>query len=245
MKSKLNIPTIAYFSMEIALDPAIPTYSGGLGMLAGDTLRSAADIGAPLIAVTLVYREGYFRQRLDSFGSQSEEPQHWDPERVVQPVDGRVTIEIEKRPVVVRAWKYTVQGITGDSIPVYLLDTNLPENAPEDRCLDQLPLRRRPALPPMSGSRPRTGRHEDPEQGRLHQHSGLSHERGPLIAAGTRPARTPARPKLCRTREDSRHRQRSPPLHLYDPHARSSRTRRISPPARRTGARRGAHEITR
>ena len=135
MKSRLNLPTIAYFSMEIALDPAIPTYSGGLGMLAGDTLRSAADIGAPLIAVTLVYREGYFRQHLDSFGSQSEEPQHWDPEHVVQPVDGRITIEIEHRPVVVRAWKYTVQGISGDSVPVYLLDTNLPENAPEDRAL--------------------------------------------------------------------------------------------------------------
>jgi glycogen phosphorylase len=135
MKSKLTLPTVAYFSMEIALDPAIPTYSGGLGVLAGDTLRSAADIGAPLIAVTLVYREGYFRQRLDSAGNQSEEPQRWDPERVLAPVDGRVTIEIERRPVVVRAWKYTVQGVTGETVPVYLLDTNLPENAPEDRAL--------------------------------------------------------------------------------------------------------------
>jgi starch phosphorylase len=121
--------------MEIALDPAIPTYSGGLGVLAGDTLRSAADIGAPLIAVTLVYREGYFRQRLDSAGNQSEEPQRWDPEHVLAPVEGRVTIEIERRPVVVRAWKYTVQGVTGETVPVYLLDTNVPENAPEDRAL--------------------------------------------------------------------------------------------------------------
>ena len=135
MKSKLTLPTVAYFSMEIALDPAIPTYSGGLGVLAGDTLRSAADIGAPLIAVTLVYREGYFRQRLDSAGNQSEEPQRWDPERVLAPVEGRVTIEIERRPVVVRAWKYTVQGVTGETVPVYLLDTNVPENAPEDRAL--------------------------------------------------------------------------------------------------------------
>ncbi|HEX3320762.1 MAG TPA: alpha-glucan family phosphorylase [Terriglobales bacterium] len=135
MKSKLTLPTVAYFSMEIALDPAIPTYSGGLGVLAGDTLRSAADIGAPLIAVTLVYREGYFRQRLDSAGNQSEEPQRWDPEHVLAPVEGRVTIEIERRPVVVRAWKYTVQGVTGETVPVYLLDTNVPENAPEDRAL--------------------------------------------------------------------------------------------------------------
>jgi len=135
MKSKLTLPTVAYFSMEIALDPAIPTYSGGLGVLAGDTLRSAADIGAPLIAVTLVYREGYFRQRLDSAGNQSEEPQRWDPEHVLAPVEGRVTIEIERRPVVVRAWKYTVQGVTGETVPVYLLDTNVPENAPADRAL--------------------------------------------------------------------------------------------------------------
>ena len=135
MKTTFNLPTVAYFSMEIALDPAIPTYSGGLGMLAGDTLRSAADIGAPLIAVTLVYREGYFRQRLDAAGNQSEEPQRWEPERVLAPVEGRITIEIERRPVVVRAWKYTVQGITGETVPVYLLDTNVPENAPEDRAL--------------------------------------------------------------------------------------------------------------
>jgi len=62
MKSRPTLPTVAYFSMEIALDPNLPTYSGGLGVLAGDTLRSAADLATPLIAVTLVYRQGYFRQ---------------------------------------------------------------------------------------------------------------------------------------------------------------------------------------
>ena len=65
---------IAYFSMEIALDPSIPTYSGGLGILAGDTLRSAADAELPMVAVTLVYRKGYFRQHLDERGNQTEEP---------------------------------------------------------------------------------------------------------------------------------------------------------------------------
>jgi len=121
--------------MEIALDPNMPTYSGGLGMLAGDTLRSAADLGAPVAAVTLVYRKGYFRQHLDPAGNQSEEPQQWDPERTLTEVAGRVSIEIEQRQVWIRAWQYDVQGIDGDIVPVYLLDTNLPENSEWDRHL--------------------------------------------------------------------------------------------------------------
>lgn len=64
---------IAYFSMEIALDTKVPTYSGGLGVLAGDTIRSAADLKLPLVAVTLLYRKGYFNQRLDASGWQREE----------------------------------------------------------------------------------------------------------------------------------------------------------------------------
>jgi glycogen phosphorylase len=121
--------------MEIALDANMPTYSGGLGMLAGDTLRSAADLGAPLVAVTLVYRNGYFRQHLDPSGNQSEQPQQWEPERALKAVEGRVSIEIEQRQVWIRAWQYDVQGIDGDVVAVYLLDTNLPENAEWDRHL--------------------------------------------------------------------------------------------------------------
>jgi starch phosphorylase len=135
MKPRTKSPTIAYFSMEIALDPNMPTYSGGLGMLAGDTLRSAADLGAPLVAVTLVYRNGYFRQHLDPSGNQSEQPQQWDPERTLKAVEGRVSIEIEQRQVWIRAWQYDVQGIDGDTVAVYLLDTNVPENAEWDRHL--------------------------------------------------------------------------------------------------------------
>src|ERR1700732_4082939 len=78
---------IAYFSMEIALDPSIPTYGGGLGILAGDMLRSAADLELPMVAVTLAYRKGYFRQRLDAEGNQTEEPDPWDPQTVLQPVE--------------------------------------------------------------------------------------------------------------------------------------------------------------
>src|SRR5258707_14240681 len=78
---------IAYFSMEIALDPAIPSYGGGLGVLAGDMLRSAADLELPIVAVTLAHRKGYFRQRLDAEGNQTEEPDPWDPSTVLQPVE--------------------------------------------------------------------------------------------------------------------------------------------------------------
>lgn len=121
--------------MEIALEPDIPTYSGGLGILAGDTLRSAADLGVPLAAVTLAYRKGYFRQVLDPAGNQFEQPQEWAPEHQLSEVKPRVTVEIEGRQVVVRAWKYTVTGVTGEIVPVYLLDTDLPENAEQDRSL--------------------------------------------------------------------------------------------------------------
>ena len=132
-------PRVAYFSMEIALAPALPTYSGGLGVLAGDTLRSAADLGVPMVAVTLVYRKGYFRQHLDKNGNQTEEPSAWSPEEQLEPVAGTVSVSIEGRPVLVRAWRYWVQGVGGHHVPVYLLDTDVPQNSPWDRTItDQL-----------------------------------------------------------------------------------------------------------
>ena len=134
MKKTIS-PRVAYFSMEIALEPDIPTYSGGLGILAGDTLRSAADLGVPLVAVTLAYRKGYFRQILDSAGNQFEQPQEWDPETQITEVKQRVAVEIEGRQVFIRAWKYTITGITGEIVPVYLLDTDVPENTEYDRTL--------------------------------------------------------------------------------------------------------------
>src|SRR5215467_12343742 len=96
-------PRVAYFSMEIALEPDIPTYSGGLGILAGDTLRSAADLGTPLVAITLAYRKGYFRQILDPAGNQFEQPQDWLPENQLSGAGPRVSVEIEGRQVWVRA----------------------------------------------------------------------------------------------------------------------------------------------
>src|SRR6201996_5068537 len=84
--------TVAYFSMEIALSPALPTYSGGLGMLAGDTLRSAADTAAPMVAISLVHRRGYFRQALSSAGLQTEADVPWSPETTLPFAGNCVTI---------------------------------------------------------------------------------------------------------------------------------------------------------
>ena len=127
--------TVAYFSMEICLEQAIPTYSGGLGVLAGDTLRSAADLGVPEVAVTLLHRKGYFEQHLDAEGQQTESPVSWSPEDELELMDGRSTVLIEGRTVHVAAWKYAVKGVRGHEVPVYLLDTNLPENGDFDRTL--------------------------------------------------------------------------------------------------------------
>jgi len=126
---------VAYFSMEIAINPAMPTYSGGLGVLAGDTLRSAADLGVPLVAFTLLHRKGYFQQHLDPVGNQSEEVQLWDPANFCSEEAARVNVSIEGRTVAVRAWRYDLQGRFGHIVPIYLLDTDLEENSGWDRGL--------------------------------------------------------------------------------------------------------------
>ena len=126
---------VAYFSMEIAINPAMPTYSGGLGILAGDTLRSAADVGVPLAAFSLVHRKGYFQQRLDTNGTQREEVQPWDPADFCTEESARVTVSVEERIVTVRAWRYNMVGRYGHVVPIYLLDTDLDGNSGWDRGL--------------------------------------------------------------------------------------------------------------
>ncbi|HXI03446.1 MAG TPA: alpha-glucan family phosphorylase [Candidatus Saccharimonadales bacterium] len=126
---------VAYFSMEIALEPGIPTYSGGLGVLAGDTLRAAADRGVDMVGVTLLYRKGYFKQHIDGRGNQSEEPAEWSPAAILMPETPRVHVQIGGRDVAIKAWRYTVRGVRGRIVPVYLLDTALEENDPADRKL--------------------------------------------------------------------------------------------------------------
>ena len=126
---------VAYFCMEIALDSSIPTYGGGLGVLAGDMLRSAADLEMPMVAVTLAHRKGYFKQHLDVEGMQTEEPDAWYPEKVLRPVSGAATVRVEDRDVRIRAWRFDVFGLSGFRVPVYLLDSDLPENSEFDRTL--------------------------------------------------------------------------------------------------------------
>ncbi len=128
-------PKIAYFSMEIGLRDDIPTYSGGLGILAGDTVKSAADLCLPFVAVTLISRKGYFRQELDGRGRQTERPAEWDPSKLMTPAPETVTVRIEGRDVHIRAWIYPVESPRNESVPVIYLDADLPENAPEDRTL--------------------------------------------------------------------------------------------------------------
>ena len=128
-------PTIAYFSMEIALDAAIPTYSGGLGVLAGDSLRAAADLKLAMVAVTLVYGKGYFFQRITPDGEQLEESVEWRPDDYLKQLDARITVQLEGRPVQVAAWQYTITGVSGHEVPVILLDTDVSENEEGDRAI--------------------------------------------------------------------------------------------------------------
>jgi starch phosphorylase len=126
---------IAYFTMDVAIESEIPTYSGGLGILAGDMIRSAADLRVPMVAVTLLHRKGYFDQRLDLLGNQSESPSHWSPESRLESLAARASVTVEGRQVRIRAWRYPVSGVTRHIVPLLFLDTDLQENDPRDRAL--------------------------------------------------------------------------------------------------------------
>lgn len=121
--------------MEIALESSLPTYSGGLGVLAGDTIRSAADLAVPMVAVTLLYRKGYFRQRIDPEGWQHEEPEKWSPDDLLEELPERVSVQIEGRTVQLRPWRYIIKGVSDFEVPVLLLDSDLALNSKDDRSL--------------------------------------------------------------------------------------------------------------
>jgi starch phosphorylase len=127
--------TVAYFSMEVGIEAKIPTYSGGLGIVAGDTLRAAADLGLPAVGVTLLHRKGYFHQHLDAFGNQSENDTQWTPDEFLEKLPVMVQVTVAGRQVQVQAWRYLVRGEFGHSVPVYFLDTFLPQNTPRDQSL--------------------------------------------------------------------------------------------------------------
>lgn len=126
---------IAYFSMEVGLESALPTYSGGLGILAGDTIRTAADLKIPMVAVTILYRKGYFCQKIDREGRQIEEHETWKPEDFLTELPERVTVKLERQEVGIRAWQCLVRGYGGYEVPVYFLDTDLAGNNEWQRSL--------------------------------------------------------------------------------------------------------------
>ena len=126
---------IAYFSMEIALETRMPTYSGGLGVLAGDTVRTAADLGVPMVAVCLLHRRGYFRQQLDEYGEQIEHGEEWAVEALLEELLPRVTLTLRDRTVTLRGWRYWVVGCRGYRVPVIFIDSRLAENHVEDQAL--------------------------------------------------------------------------------------------------------------
>ncbi|MCG3139108.1 MAG: Glycogen phosphorylase [Phycisphaerae bacterium] len=130
-----NDRRIAYFSMEIGLNADVPTYSGGLGVLAGDTIRSAADLRVPMVAVTLLHKKGYFHQKLDENGWQHEEPVEWVVSDFLTHTGVGTTVNISGREVQLEAWKYDVPGYTGATVPVYFLSSDLPDNSDWDRRL--------------------------------------------------------------------------------------------------------------
>jgi len=124
---------IAYFSMEIGLSNDIPTYSGGLGILAGDTIKSAADLNLPMVALTLASRKGYFRQKIGPDGWQQEYPVIWKPEQFMKLLPSKTLVTIEGRDVKIQAWIYKVKSPSGGEIPVLFLDTDIHGNAEQDR----------------------------------------------------------------------------------------------------------------
>jgi starch phosphorylase len=126
---------IAYFSMEIGLESGMPTYSGGLGVLAGDTIRAASDLSVPVAAVTLLHRKGYFHQRFDSSGWQIEEPVDWAIDDFLKEMPERASVTLEGRTIHLRSWRYEVTGVGGFKVPVYFLDADVRENSEWDRRL--------------------------------------------------------------------------------------------------------------
>ena len=133
MYSFLTGKRIAYFSMEIGLMNEAPTYSGGLGVLAGDTVRSSADLKIPLVAVTLVSKKGYFRQEISQEGKQVEHAVEWTPSKFMKLLPTEVKVKIQNRDVGIKAWIYDYQSLTGGVVSILFLDTDIEGNTPEDR----------------------------------------------------------------------------------------------------------------
>ncbi len=132
---KDTMTKIAYFSAEIGISAKLPTYSGGLGVLAGDHIKAAADAELPMCAITLLYKEGYFKQRLDDDGNQTEVYPRFDPNPLLKKLPIKFTLPLRKRDVWIQVYEYRYIGLTGYEIPIYFLDTNVEENFHDDQVI--------------------------------------------------------------------------------------------------------------
>ena len=133
MQNFVHGAKVAYFSMEIGVDSNVPTYSGGLGVLAGDVVRSSADLRLPLVAVTLISKKGYLKQKITSDGRQLEFSDDWEPSKFMKLLPETATVNISGRPVKVGAWVYEQESMTGGTVPVLFLTTDVDGNTQEDR----------------------------------------------------------------------------------------------------------------
>lgn len=131
MRSFIEGPRIAYFSMEVGVKSNMPTYSGGLGVLAGDVIRSSADLRIPFVAVTLLSKEGYLKQKITPDGVQLEYPEVWEPSKFMRMLPTTVTVRIGDDDVKVGAWVYHQESVTGGVVPVLFLTTDIEGN---DKC---------------------------------------------------------------------------------------------------------------
>jgi starch phosphorylase len=185
---------IACFSMEMAIRPEMRTDAGGLGVLAGETARSCADLELPVVFVTLASRAGYFRQRVDADGRQVEEPDPWQPETRCLSLHAMIALPIEGHLVRVRPWLYVHTCPYGQQIPILLLDTHLDRDAAADREIshylygrdDAYRLKQEIVLG-IGGTRMARARLRS---------AYLAPQRGPCGAADARPAEPPEDPTL-------------------------------------------------
>ena len=134
MKQKFDI---AYFSAEIGISSSLPTYSGGLGVLAGDHIKAAGDIGLNMCAITMLYREGYFKQRIDEEGIQTETYPRFDPYPLLKKLDVKFTLRLRARDVWIQVYRFDYVGHGGHAVPIYFLDTDVEENINDDRIISQ------------------------------------------------------------------------------------------------------------
>ena len=218
---------VAFFCAEYAIHGSLPVYSGGLGVLAGDILKESSDRRLPLVAIGLMYRHGYFRQRIDGSGWQHEYWVDTDPDRVpaalVTGDDGEpltVTVPVGEREIVVQIWRVDV-----GRVPLLLLDANRPENSVADRWItsrlyvgDTDVRLWQYALLGVGGVRAL-------ERAR-HRPGGRAPQRGPRRAGRAR-ARA-RRPRRLRRLGRGGARRRARAHRLHDPHARPGRQRQLS-----------------